>query len=599
MTDAEKKDGEQDSKPQGDLVLLGRLFREARPFLKGLILFLAVSLMATPVALLTPVPLKIAVDSGLGDTPLPSILRNVLPASLTDSQGGIILLAAIMVVLVMLLTQLQWVATALIRTLLSERMVLGFRAKLFRHVQNLSFSFHDQRGSSDSTYRIQWDAASIQHVTVDGLIPFISSMLTLAAMLWVTFALNWQLGLVALGVSPIMIWIALHFRPLLRQRAKELKKRESAAFSVIPETLGALRVVKAFGQENREQNRFVDESQASLRAKFRYMITESGMGMLVGIATALGTSLVLYVGARQVVSGSLSLGQLLMVMTYISQLYGPLKSISGRAATMQSHLASAERALSLLDQPYDVKEKPGALELVRARGRVCFNDVTFRYADGPEILSGVNLRVEPGTRVGIAGRTGAGKTTLISLLMRFYDVSGGAILIDGVDIRDYRVADLRRQFSIVLQDPVLFSTSIRENIAYGRPDASEEEIIRAAEAANAHQFISELPEGYETRVGERGMRLSGGERQRISLARAFLTDSPILILDEPTSSVDVKTEDLIMQALSRLMSGRTTFMIAHRLGTLENCDLTVTLGDGTIEKQLSADPELVPVSDQT
>jgi ATP-binding cassette subfamily B protein len=267
-------------------------------------------------------------------------------------------------------------------------------------------------------------------------------------------------------------------------------------------------------------------------------------------------------------------------MSYIGQLYGPLKSISNKAATMQTQLASAERALSLLDEPFDVPEKPDAVAIERARGQVRFEDVSFHYPDGTRVLSEIDINIKPGTRVGISGRTGAGKTTMVSLLMRFYDVSGGTIYLDGVDLRDYRVADLRRQFSIVLQDPMLFSTTIGENIAYGRPEASEEDIIAAAKAANAHEFITRLRDGYETRVGERGMRMSGGERQRIALSRAFLTDAPILILDEPTSSVDLKTEGLIMDALERLMKGRTTFMIAHRLSTLETCNLAVNLEDG-------------------
>lgn len=571
-----------------DFALCLRLLREARRYHAALGLFFLVSLLATPVALLTPVPLKIAVDSGLGETPLPAMLTAILPDSLTASQTGILMLSAILVVLVMLVTQGQLVARALLRTIISERMMLDFRSKLFRHVQRLSFSFHDRKGSSDSTYKIQWDAASIQHVTIDGMIPFVSSLLTLGAMITITFALNWQLGLVALAISPILVGVAQYFRPRLRRRAKLLKNRESTAFSVIPETLGALRVVKAFGQEDREQDRFVDHSRASLQAKVRYMVTECTMGMLVGLATAVGTAGVLYVGARQVLAGQLTLGELLMVMTYIGQLYGPLKSISNKIATMQSHLASAERALSLLDEPFDVPEKPHALPVHRAQGHVRFENVSFNYPDCPHVLSGVSADIQAGTRVGIAGRTGAGKTTLIGLLMRFYDVSEGAIFLDGVDLRDYRVADLRRQFSVVLQDPVLFSTSIAENIAYGRAEASEEEIITAARAANAHDFISTMPEGYGTLVGERGMRLSGGERQRIALARAFLTDAPILILDEPTSSVDIKTEGLIMDALSRLMSGRTTFMIAHRLSTLENCDLSLILEDGKVAAEESS-----------
>ena len=566
----------------GDLALCFRLFREAKPYYAGMCLYFLVSLMAAPVALLTPVPLKIAVDSGLGTTPLPAALSGHLPAFLKDGPLNVILLSAILVVLTRLLAQLQSAANSLSRTIISERMVLDFRAKLFRHVQRLSFAFHDRRGSSDSTYRILWDAASIQYITIDGLIPFVSSVVTLGAMIAVTFAVNWHLGVVALAVSPLLVGVALFFRPKLRRGAKRMKKLESAAFSVIPETLGALRVVKAFGQEDQEQERFVGLARATLKAKVRYMITECGMGMLVAATTAAGTAVVLYVGAWQVLAGNLTLGELILVMGYLGQLYGPLKAISNKAATMQTQLASAERALSLLDEPFDVPEKPGALPVTRARGQVRFEKVSFAYADGTEVLSDISLDIKPGARVGIAGRTGAGKTTMVSLLMRFYDVCSGCIQLDGVDLRDYRVADLRKQFSIVLQEPVLFSTTIRENIAYGRPTAGDEEIIAAAKAANAHDFILNLRDGYDTRVGERGMRLSGGERQRISLARAFLTDAPILILDEPTSSVDLKTEDVIMEALSRLMEGRTTFMIAHRLSTLENCNLLINLEDGKI-----------------
>lgn len=566
----------------GDLALCVRLFREARPYYAGMCLYFLISLMSAPVALLTPVPLKIAVDSGLGDTPLPHVLTRFLPAFLTGSPLNVILLSAILVVLTRLLAQLQSAANSLTRTMISERMVLDFRAKLFRHVQRLSFAFHDRRGSSDSTYRILWDAASIQYITIDGVIPFVSSVVTLGAMITVTFAVNWQLGLVALAVSPLLVGVALFFRPRLRHGAKHMKKLESAAFAVIPETLGALRVVKAFGQEDQEQDRFVGRARASLKAKIRYMITECGMGLLIAATTAAGTAMVLYVGAWQVLEGNLTLGELILVMGYLSQLYGPLKAISNKAATMQSQLASAERALSLLDEPFDVPEKPEALPIGRARGQIRFEEVTFRYQDCKDVFSDVSLDIKPGTRVGIAGRTGAGKTTLVSLLMRFYDVSKGAIHLDGVDLRDYRLADLRRQFSIVLQDPVLFSTTIRENIAYGRPEASDEEIVAAAKTANAHDFITNLKDGYDTVVGERGMRLSGGERQRISLARAFLTDAPILILDEPTSSVDVKTEGVIMEALSRLMENRTTFMIAHRLSTLEACNFSVCLQDGKL-----------------
>ena len=306
------------------------------------------------------------------------------------------------------------------------------------------------------------------------------------------------------------------------------------------------------------------------------------MGVQVGLLAAIGTAVVLFVGMRHVQTGVLTLGELLLIMGYIAQLYDPLKTLSRKTVGLQSKLASAERVFSLLDDMPEVVEKPGARPLARSRGHVEFDRVTFGYGDGRWALEGVSFEIPPGARVGIAGPTGAGKTTLVNLLLRFYDPSQGAIRLDGMDLREARLVDLRRQFAMVLQDPILFSTSVSENLAYGRPEASREEIVAAARAANAHEFILALPQGYDTLVGDRGMMLSGGERQRISLARAFLKDAPILILDEPTSSVDLGTEALIMEALERLTRGRTTLMIAHRLSTLSLCDIRLELERGRV-----------------
>jgi ATP-binding cassette, subfamily B, bacterial len=296
---------------------------------------------------------------------------------------------------------------------------------------------------------------------------------------------------------------------------------------------------------------------------------------------------VLFIGVRDVRSGTLTLGNLLLAMAYLGKLYDPLKSLGKQLATKQRALASAERAFALLDETPDVPERPNARPLARAGGTISFQDVSFGYGDGPAVLHHVTFDVPPGARVGIAGRTGAGKTTLMNLLTRFYDPHSGRVLLDGVDLRDYRLADLRNQFAIVLQEPVLFSASIAENIGYGRAGATQDEIVAAARAADAHGFIEALPQSYETQVGERGMCLSGGERQRISLARAFLKDAPILILDEPTSSVDLKTEAAIIAAMERLMSGRTTFLIAHRPPMLERCDLLLRVDKGRVREEAS------------
>jgi ATP-binding cassette subfamily B protein len=351
----------------------------------------------------------------------------------------------------------------------------------------------------------------------------------------------------------------------------------------VQETLGGIRVVKAFGQEDRERERFTGKASETLRARMRLSFHEGGLGLMVGLVIAAGEAAVVFIGVRNVQAGTLTLGNLLLVMGYLSQLYRPLQSISKKVGDLQRSLASAERTFALLDQTPEVIEKPNAIPLSRARGALSFQNVSFAYdGENNPVLQNVSFEVGPGTRVGIAGATGAGKTTLVSLLTRFYDPTSGQITLDGVDLRDYRIADMRNQFAIVLQEPVLFSTSIAENIAYADPDATFEEIVAAARAANAHEFITHLPEGYDTQVGERGMRLSGGERQRISLARAFLKDAPILILDEPTSSVDMKTEAMIMEAMTLLMNGRTTFMIAHRLSTLANCDVRLQIEGGRV-----------------
>jgi ATP-binding cassette subfamily B protein len=369
-----------------------------------------------------------------------------------------------------------------------------------------------------------------------------------------------------------------------------VKERDSLVLSLLQEVLSALRVVKAFGQEDREHDRFVGRARAGLRARLRLAALESGFAALVALTFAAGMAAVLFLGVRHVQAGALTLGELLLTVTYLVQVYAPLETISKKVGDLQASLVSAERAFAVLDEEPDVEERSDARPLQRTTGAFEFSGVSFGYAEGRPVLDGVSFTVAPGARVGIAGATGAGKTTLVSLLSRLFDPSGGRITLDGTDLRDYRLGDLRNQFGVVLQEPVLFSASLAENIAYARPGASAEEIVAAAKAANVHDFINRLPHGYETQVGERGMQLSGGERQRISLARAFLKDAPVLILDEPTSSVDTATEATIMDALGRLMRGRTTFIIAHRLTTLDGCDVRLRLERG----RLAADPEPRP-----
>jgi ATP-binding cassette, subfamily B, bacterial len=566
-----------------DLSLYRRIADEARPYWLHLTAICLFSLLSAPLALLGPLPLKIAVDSVLGDSPLPQLLQMVLPTTTAENGKTAVLIVAIsLVVGIILLQQVQGFASWLLQLYVGEKLVLGFRSRLFGYVQRLSLSYHDAKGTADSLYRIQYDAPSVQYVTIQGFVPFVTAWVTLGALVWATAQFDVALSMVALAVSPVLFVLAEFYRRRIRGRWAAVKELESATMSVAQEVLGSVRVVKAFGQEDREQERFLEQATRSMFEQIGAVFAEMRFGLFMALTIAVGTAAVLYIGVLHVQAGLLSLGELLMVMAYLTQLYKPLETISKKVTEVQAALASAERAFALLDELPEVATCATPLPLVRARGAVAFEHVGFSYESDRCILQDVSFQIEPGTCVGISGPSGAGKTTLVSLLTRFYDPTAGRILLDGADLRKYDLADVRNQFAIVLQEPVLFSTTLAENIAYGRPSAGEAAVIAAARAANIHDFIMSLPDGYHTQVGERGMRLSGGERQRISLARAFLKDAPMLILDEPTSSVDIHSEAAITDAMARLIRGRTTFMIAHRLTTLEKCDLRLHVQEGRV-----------------
>ena len=565
-----------------DLALFRRLLQQARPYWVHVVGIFLLGLLATPLGLLAPLPLKIAIDSAIGTHPLPRFLNRILPASAARSPATVVAIAVVLLLGIAALENLFALANSFLRTWTAEKLLLDFRARLFSHLQRLSLGYHDVKGSTDSVYRIQYDTASMQYLTIDGLGPFVTSVVTLLAMFYVTFRIDPQLALVAMVISPVLFMLSMAYRPRFRKRSKEVKQLESSAMGVLQEVLSAVRVVKAFGREKHEEDRYVHKSRAGMWARIRLDLLGGSYSLLVGLTTALGTACVLWIGVYHVRAGTLTLGSLLLVVSYLGQLYAPLRTIGRKATSLQTHWVGLERAFSVLDQLPDVPERPNARPLARASGCVAFQHVFFSYEEDHPVLQDICFEVPCRARVGIFGRTGAGKTTLLTLLTRFYDPTSGQILLDGMDLRDYRLADLRNQFAIVLQEPVLFSTSITENIAYARPEAMEEEVIQAAKMADAHYFIMALPNGYQTVVGERGARLSGGERQRISLARAFLKDAPILLLDEPTSSVDMKTEAAILKATERLMRGRTTFMIAHRLSTLETCDVMLELEHGRL-----------------
>jgi ATP-binding cassette, subfamily B, bacterial len=547
-------------------------------------------MLSLPLTLLYPLPLKIAVDTVLGQQPLPQFIRALLPITYgrsvaIESAIGILLLLSVLV-------NLQSLANWWLSTYVGEKLVWDFRGKLLNHVQRLPLAFHDHYGATDSVYRIQHDAPSIQYVIVQGLIPLATAAVTLVGMLYVTLRIDSALALVALTITPVLAVFSAAGSRVVRVRSERVKELDTNAMSVIQEVLGSIRVIKAFGQEHREYERFVRHSDKRVQGQIKLSVFQAGFNTLIGLTIAIGTAGVLYIGVRHVQSGLLSVGSLLMVMAYVAQMYQPLQVLTGKMTELQTWLVSLERVLVLLEQAPEIEETKHPRRVSHAGGSFEFRNVSFEYSGTHHGLHNFSFQIETGSRVGIVGTTGAGKTTLLNLIMRFYDPTSGSVLLDGIDLREYQIADLRRQFGVVLQEPVLFASSIAENIAYGKPVATNAEIIAAAQSACAHDFIMSLPQQYETTVGERGSRLSGGERQRISLARAFLRNSPVLILDEPTSSVDVQTEAAIMNATEALMSGRTTFMIAHRLNTLRTCDTILVLEGGSLVEVQKPDMDL-------
>lgn len=567
-----------------------RLALRARRCWPHLACIALLNLFSLPLALLYPLPVKITVDSVLGNQPLPGFLRRLLP-SVSNSPTLALALAITLLLALAVVVNLQGFASWWLQTYTGEKLVWDFRAELLNHVQRLPLWFHDRYGPTDSVYRIQHDAPSIQYVTIQGVIPLVAAFFTLAGIIYVTARIDAMLALLALAITPILLILSAGCSRIVRRRSQEIKGLDTSAMSVIQEVLGSVRVIKAFGQENHEHARFLRRSSERMSEQVKLAVRQAWFNVLIGLTIAAGTAATLYIGVVHVRAGALTIGSLLVVMAYIAQMYQPLQLLSTKVSDLQSWVVSLERALSLLEQPAEIDELPDALAVDRSLGMFEFRNVSFAYDESGRGLHNLNFAIPAGARVGIVGSTGAGKTTLLNLLMRFYDPTRGQILLDGVDLRQYRIADLRRQFAVVLQEPVLFSASIAENIAYGKTDASDDEITAAATAAASHEFISNLPLGYETMAGERGARLSGGERQRISLARAFLRNSPVLILDEPTSSVDVCTEATIMQATEELMHGRTTFMIAHRLNTLKSCDIILVLEQGKLAEVRQVQPE--------
>lgn len=557
-----------------------RVLRYLRPYWKLAAVSVALIVLGALSGLLAPWPLKVLVDNVLQGQPLPPAVRGLLGAWMEDR--SVLLVAAVVAgLLVAVLHNGLNVLDNYVNTKLQQKMALDFRGDLFQHAQRLSLAAHDQQRSGMLVYAInfQADAASRLLMAVP---PLTQSALTLAGMLWVSVRIDPSLALLALSVVPFLYWAIRDYLKRVQPRLYEVKGMEGESLGIIHEAISMLRVIVAFGREDHEYRRFRAQAEGAVDARVELTVRQTLFSLAVNTITGAGTALVLGFGAHRVLQGQLTVGQLLVIMAYIAAVYTPLEAISATVGSLQDVLASLKVSFELLDRDPEIEDRPGAVSLERARGHVVFEGVGFSYAGRVDTLCDIFFEAGAGQVVAIVGPTGAGKTTLVSLLPRFYDVHQGRVLLDGTDVRDLTLRSLRAQISIVLQEPLLFSGTIADNILYGRLDATMDEIVAAARAANAHDFIARLPEGYQTRLGERGAQLSGGERQRLSVARAFLKDAPVLILDEPTAAIDSKTEAVILDALDRLMAGRTTFMIAHRLSTIRRADVILVLEAGRL-----------------
>jgi len=533
--------------------------------------------------LLKPWPLQVVIDYVLGGKAPPA--DGLLGGLLSLPRGELLLFACFGMVLVNIgsggLTQLHYYTTIRV----GQNMVNDLRGALYAHLQRQSLAYHGRQRVGDLMYRITADSFAVQTMIMNGILPILSAVILLVGMLFVLLPLDSLLTLLALTVVPILFVLIASFNKKIVSMSTEARERESRVYSLVQWTMSAIKIVQAFTKEEEEHRRFMGASRESLRASLRLYSWQTLYSGAVNVTIAAGTALVIYAGARAVMTGTLTLGQLLVFISYLAQLYTPINQITQSWGMIAGARVGARRVFEVLDTEPDLPSGTRQFPAEGARGAIAWRGVSFRYLPGTPVLDDIDLAVAPGMKIAIVGPTGAGKSTLLGLVPRFFDPSTGTIEIDGVDARDYQLKSLRSQIGMVLQPPLIFPLSVRDNIAYGRPGADDAAIEDAARRAYIHGRIGELPDGYETLVGESGVALSEGEKQRITIARALLRDAPILILDEPTSALDVETEALVMAAIETLMQGRTTFIIAHRLSTIRTCDRILVLRDGGIAEQ--------------
>ncbi|MBP7777613.1 MAG: ABC transporter ATP-binding protein [Acidobacteria bacterium] len=553
-----------------------------RPYRASVVAITALSIVEVALGALAPWPLKIVIDSVLGEVPLPAALASLADRLLGPNPVALLVAVAIGGLLLQLLLELVLTWHTQLQVTTGQRIVYDLRRRLLDHLLALGLRHHIVTRTADSVYRLESDAYCVNDLAMGGVFPLAISALKLTVMFAILAELDLALALLSLAVVPFLYASLRYYSTRMVDRAEKVKEAESSLVERMFEVLSSVRVVKSFAREGHEIARFTAVGNETMRARLRLTWQESLFGIALSVITLVGTALILTVGGMHVLDGSLTVGSLLVVLAYLAAVYTPLSSIAHTAGSLQQAVASARRVREVFAIAPESDDPAVGLDASAATGELRFDQVRFAYEAGRPILDGISFVARPGELVALVGLTGAGKSTLASLIPRFFEPTGGCVLLDGVDVRCYSLTSLREQVALVPQDAVLFGTTIADNIRYGRLTATDAEVRAAAEAAHVDHFIARLPQGYDTPLGEAGGTLSGGERQRLSIARALLKNARILVLDEPTSSLDAISEEAVFSALGRLRAGRTTIVIAHRLSTIRDADRILVLHEGRL-----------------
>ena len=534
--------------------------------------------------LLEPWPLKIVFDYVFGSKRMPDWLAGIVSWIGVD-KFSVLNFAVLSVLVIAIVGAVSSYFEKYLTTSVGQWVMHDLRRVLYSHIQRLSLSFHDHKRTGDLISRVTTDIDAVQSLISNVLLGLLVNVLTLVGMMLVMLYLNWAFTLIALLVAPGLFLVVYHYTHRIKRASRAMRQQEGEVVNVLEEVLSSIRVVKAFAREDYEQRRFERESRESVEKALQARNVKAKLPPIVEMIVACGTCLVLWYGARLVLTGTLTSGELLVFLLYLGKMYKPMRELSKMTDTISKASVGWERIREVLENEMQIRDVRGAKSAPRFKGKIEFDRVSFSYDSNQPVLKDITLKIEPGQLAALVGPTGAGKTTIVSLLPRFYDLTSGEIKIDGTDIRKFKQKSLREQISFVLQETLLFRAPVWQNIAYGKPEASRAEIIRAAKLANADEFIDKMPEGYDTMIGEHGATLSGGQRQRITIARAIIRNSPILILDEPSAGLDAESEKLVFDALRNLMEGKTSIVIAHRLATVIRADVIFVIDDGKVVEQ--------------